>query len=276
MRYFSPMATVEHLEAHLDGLSSAVLGYSGGVDSAVLAVVGARRLGPSRFLAVIGRSASYPEVQWRTAVELAARFSVPLFEVDTHELADPNYAANPLNRCYFCKSELWRVLGAVAAERSFECLLDGTNLDDLTEHRPGAAAGAARRVHSPFVELRWTKADVREAARELGLPTWDAPAAPCLSSRIQYGLPVTPERLRQVERAEAIIRDCGVVGDVRVRHLGELARVEVLPAERPRVEARWVEVSAKLYALGFAGAELDERGYRRGSLLPIAAVSAGA
>ena len=275
MRYFSAMATVKHLEAHLDGLSSAVLGYSGGVDSAVLAVVGARRLGPSRFLAVIGRSASYPEVQWRTAVELAARFGVPLLEVDTHELADPNYAANPLNRCFFCKSELWRVLGAVAAERSFEYLLDGTNLDDLTEHRPGAAAGAAKRVHSPFVELGWTKADVREAARELGLPTWDAPAAPCLSSRIQYGLSVTPERLRQVERAEAVIRGCGVVGDVRVRHLGELARVEVLPAERPLVEARWAEVSERLRALGFAGAELDERGYRRGSLLPVAAGSAG-
>jgi pyridinium-3,5-biscarboxylic acid mononucleotide sulfurtransferase len=276
MRYFSPMATVDELGAHLDALPSAVLGYSGGVDSAVLAVVGARRLGPARFLAVIGRSASYPEVQWRTAVELATRFGVPLFEVDTHELADPSYAANPLNRCFFCKSELWRVLGAVAADRGFQHLLDGTNLDDLNEHRPGAAAGAARRVHSPFVELRWTKADVREAARELGLPTWDAPAAPCLSSRIQYGLSVTPERLRQVERAEAVIRDCGVVGDIRVRHLGELARVEVLPAERPRVEARWVEVSAKLHALGFAGAELDERGYRRGSLLPIAAGSAGA
>ena len=162
--------------------------------------------GPSRFLAVIGRSASYPEVQWRTAVELAARFKVPLLEVDTHELADPAYTANPLNRCFFCKSELWRVLGAVAAERGFDVLLDGTNADDLREHRPGAAAGAARRVHSPFVELGWSKADVREAARQLGLPTWDAPAAPCLSSRIQYGLSVTPERLRQVELAEAIVR----------------------------------------------------------------------
>ena len=262
------MATVDLLEAHLDGLSSAVLGYSGGVDSAVLAVVGARRLGPSRFLAVIGRSASYPEVQWRTAVELAARYDVPLLEVDTHELADPGYAANPLNRCFFCKSELWRVLGAVAAERSFEYLLDGTNLDDLTEHRPGAAAGAARRVHSPFVELGWSKADVREAARQLGLPTWDAPAAPCLSSRIQYGLSVTPERLRQVEQAEAIIRACGVVGDVRVRHLGGRASVEVLPTERLMVEARWGTVSAELLALGFDEAVLDPRGYRRAASSP--------
>jgi uncharacterized protein len=275
MRYFSPMATVQQLEFHLGALPSAVLGYSGGVDSAVLAVVAARVLGPSRFVAVIGRSASYPEVQWRNAVELAVRFGVPLLEVDTHELSDPEYVANPLNRCFFCKSELWRVLGAVAAERQFEHLLDGTNLDDLSEHRPGAAAGAARRVHSPFVDLGWTKADVRDAARQLGLPTWDAPAAPCLSSRIQFGLSVTPERLQQVERAEAVIRECGVTGDVRVRHLGDLARVEVLAAERPLVEARWGEIAGRLCALGFAEAELDARGYRRGSLLPIAAGPAG-
>ncbi len=267
---------IDRLESHLDALSSAVLGYSGGVDSAVLAVVGARVLGPSRFLAVIGRSASYPEVQWRTAVDLAARFDVPLLEVDTGELSDPEYVANPLNRCFFCKSELWRVLGAVAADRGFAFLLDGTNVDDLTEHRPGAAAGEARRVHSPFAELGWTKVDVRAAAQVLGLPTWDAPAAPCLSSRIRYGLPVTAERLRQVELAEALIRDCGVIGDVRVRHLGDWARVEVLAAERPLVAARWDEVSAQLRALGFAGAELDERGYRRGSLLPLVAGSEGA
>jgi uncharacterized protein len=275
MRYFSPMASIERLESHLGALSGAVLGYSGGVDSAVLAVVGARALGPARFLAVIGRSASYPEVQWRTAVELAARFAVPLLEVDTDELADPDYVANPLNRCFFCKSELWRVLGAVAADRGFEFLLDGTNADDLNEHRPGAAAGAARRVHSPFVELGWTKADVRAAARRLGLPTWDAPAAPCLSSRIRYGLPVTAERLRQVELAEAVVRDCGVVGDLRVRHLGDRARVEVLPDERALVEARWEEVRSRLHALGFADAELDARGYRRGSLLPIASTPGG-
>lgn len=172
------MTRLASLEALFDSLSGAVLGYSGGVDSAVLAVTGIRRLGPGRFLAVIGKSASYPEAQWATAVELARRFDVPLLEVDTHELADPNYVANPLNRCFFCKSELWRALGEVAAGRGIEHLLDGTNLDDLREHRPGAAAGAARRVRSPFVELGWSKADVREAARLLGLPTWDAPAAP--------------------------------------------------------------------------------------------------
>lgn len=264
------MTRLASLEALFDSLSGAVLGYSGGVDSAVLAVTGIRRLGPGRFLAVIGKSASYPEAQWATAVELARRFDVPLLEVDTHELADPNYVANPLNRCFFCKSELWRALGEVAAGRGIEHLLDGTNLDDLREHRPGAAAGAARRVRSPFVELGWSKADVREAARLLGLPTWDAPAAPCLSSRIQYGLSVTPERLRQVESAEALLRAAGVRGDLRVRHHGNRARVEVGPDELPGVTARWEELTPALLALGFASVELDPRGYRRGSLLPLA------
>jgi pyridinium-3,5-biscarboxylic acid mononucleotide sulfurtransferase len=266
------MPNVEELAAHLGALPSAVLGYSGGVDSAVLAVAGTRALGAGRFLAVIGRSASYPAVQWEAALALAAQFSIPLLEVETHELADPSYAANPLNRCFFCKSELWRALGAVAAERGLELLLDGTNTDDLREHRPGAAAGAARQVHSPFVSLGWSKADVRRAALELGLPTWDAPAAPCLSSRIQYGLAVTPERLRQVEAAEAVMRSVGVTGDCRVRHHGTRARVEVLPAERGLVEAHWSDIARRLLALGFSDVELDPRGYRRGALLPLALV----
>jgi uncharacterized protein len=263
------MTNVDELAAHLGALPSAVLGYSGGVDSAVLAVVGTRVLGPERFVAVIGRSASYPAVQWEAATALAAQFSIPLLEVDTHELEDASYVANPVNRCYFCKSELWRTLGAVAAERGFSALLDGTNADDLREHRPGAAAGTERQVHSPFVALGWTKADVRRAAHALGLPTWDAPAAPCLSSRIQFGLSVTPERLRQVEAAEALIRAFGVARDLRVRHHGGRARVEVTPDERPLVAQHWEEISRRLVALGFDEVELDPRGYRRGGLLPI-------
>jgi len=263
------MPTVDELTAHLGALPSAVLGYSGGVDSAVLAVVGTRALGPDRFLAVIGKSASYPAVQWEAATALAARFAIPLLEVDTHELEDASYVANPVNRCYFCKSELWRTLGGVAAERGFAVLLDGTNADDLRGHRPGAVAGSERQVHSPFVALGWTKDDVRRAAHELGLPTWDAPAAPCLSSRIEYGLPVTPERLGQVEAAEAVIRALGVTMDLRVRHHGARARVEVTPAERGLVERHWAEISTRLVAIGFSEVELDPRGYRRGGLLPI-------
>jgi uncharacterized protein len=260
------------LREHLAGLGSALLGYSGGVDSALLAVAAREALGRDRFLAVIGRSASYPEAQWRNAVDLAARFDVPLLEVDTAELQDPRYLANPTNRCFFCKSELWRVLGAVAAERGFEVVMDGTNADDLSggEHRPGHGAGVRAGVRSPLAELGWSKAMVREAARELGLPTWDAPASPCLSSRVAYGLAITPQRLGQVEQGEAFLRALGLAGDLRVRHLGDLARVEVSPAELGQARAAWGEIERHLLNLGFARAELDPAGYRRGRLLALA------
>jgi uncharacterized protein len=194
---------------------------------------------------------------------------VPVLEVETHELEDERYLANPVNRCYFCKSELWTKLGAVAAEQGFDVIIDGTNADDLGEHRPGLRAAGERRVRSPLAELGWSKADVRAASRELGLPTWDAPAAPCLSSRVRYGLPITPERLAQVERGEAFFRELGVCGDLRVRHLGEHARVEVAPAELELVRSHWDVVTAFFAELGFHGVELDPRGYRRGSLLVL-------
>lgn len=246
---------------------SALLGYSGGVDSALVAVVLRQELGAERMCAVIGRSPSYPEAQWRAARALAARFDIPVLEVETRELDDPAYLANPTNRCFFCKAELWTRLGGVARERQFAVLCDGTNADDLREHRPGRAAGVAAGVRSPLAEAGMTKADVRAAAAELGLPNWDAPAAPCLSSRVQYGLRITPQRLGQVEAAEAYLRALGVAGDARVRHLGEAARVEVEPTWIPILAARWNEVAAHLVTLGFTRAELDPRGYRRGSLL---------
>ena len=246
---------------------SALLGYSGGVDSALLAVVLRQELGVERMRAAIGRSASYPEVQWRTARALAERFDIPVLEVDTHELEDEHYLANPTNRCFFCKTELWTRLDVVARAQGLAIVCDGTNADDLREHRPGRAAGLTAGVRSPLAEVGMTKADVRTAAASLGLPNWDAPAAPCLSSRVQYGLRITPQRLGQVEAAEAYLRELGVVGDARVRHLGDAARVEVEPAWIPALTARWDEVAARLAALGFARAELDPAGYRRGSLL---------
>ncbi len=265
------MADIERLERHLAGMGRVILGYSGGVDSALLAVAGTRALGPERFLAAIGRSESYPEAQWRAALEVAHRFGVPLAELDTRELDDPRYRRNTPDRCYFCKSELWDRLAGLARARGFDTVIDGTNADDLGEHRPGLAAGRERAIRSPLAELGWSKAQVREASRELGLPTWDAPAAPCLSSRIRYGLEVTPERLRQVEAAEAFLRQLGVTGDLRVRHLGDRARVEVAPAELPRLRASWEAVARRLEELGFRAAELDPEGYRRGRLLALAA-----
>src|SRR6266705_1653100 len=185
---------------------SALLGYSGGVDSAFLAVVLRQELGRNRMLAAIGRSASYPEAQWRSARDVADRFDVPVLEVDTHELEDPNYLANPTNRCFYCKTELWSRLVPLARARGFAVVCDGTNADDLGEHRPGYAAGRTAGIRSPLAETGMTQADVRAAARALGIPIWDAPAAPCLSSRVAYGLEITPGRLEQVERAEDYLR----------------------------------------------------------------------
>ncbi len=265
--YVTAMTTNARLEAHLSALGRVLLGYSGGVDSALLAVAARRALGREQFLAVIGKSDSYPEVQYQTALELARQFDVPLLELATNELNDPSYRANPTNRCYFCKRELWIQLGAVASARGFKVVIDGTNADDLGEHRPGMQAATEYAIRSPLAELGMTKAMVREAARELAIPTWDAPASPCLSSRLAYGLEVTPARLKQVESAEAFLRSLGISGDLRVRHRGDRASIEVLPAMIPVVEGLWSDVLARLRSLGFPQVELDRRGYRRGGLL---------
>ena len=247
--------------------ASALLGYSGGVDSAFLAVVLRQELGRERMLAAIGRSDSYPDEQWRTARDIAARFDVPLLEVRTHELDDPRYLANPTNRCFYCKSELWSRLGPVAAERGLAVICDGTNADDLEEYRPGRAAGQAAGIRSPLAEAGLTKADIRRAAEGLGLPNWDAPAAPCLSSRIQYGLAITPGRLKQVEAAEAYLRSEGVTGDLRVRHTGDVARIEVDPEWIVLLTERLAALRGRFRELGFNTVEVDPRGYRRGSFL---------
>jgi uncharacterized protein len=258
---------MQALRALVRSYPSVLLGYSGGVDSAFLAVVLRQELGKDRLLAAIGRSASYPEAQWRAALGVAQRFDVPLVEIDTHELDDPSYLANPTNRCFFCKTELWSRLVPLARDRGLAVVCDGTNADDLHEHRPGKAAGVQAGVRSPLAEVGMTKAEIRAASRALGLPTWAAPAAPCLSSRVQYGLSITPTRLKQIEKGEAYLRCLGVGGDLRLRHAGDVARIEVEPSWIPWLEERREDVSAQLVALGFARVEIDPRGYRRGSLL---------
>ena len=265
------------LVAWLAGRRSVILGFSGGVDSAYLATVATETLGPSRFLAVIGRSPSYPDAQWDAARSLAAQFDIPVLEVNTHEMLDANYVANPSNRCYFCKTELWSVLRTVARERGFETVIDGTNADDLGDWRPGLKAAREHDVSSPLADLGFTKDDIRQLSRERGLPTWSQPSSPCLSSRLPYGSAVTIERLRQIERAEAALRALGVEGDLRVRHHGDLARIEISSGQLDT----WL-VPQKLRALtdavrqcGFARVSLDLRGFRSGSLNVIG-VAAGA
>ncbi|HEX9580130.1 MAG TPA: ATP-dependent sacrificial sulfur transferase LarE [Gemmatimonadales bacterium] len=255
------------LDALLASFSSVLVGYSGGVDSALVAVLARRALGRDRLLAAIGTSASLPDAQRTQALDIAQAFDVPVLEVPTSELDDANYVANRPDRCYFCKRELWSKLAAVARARGLAVVVDGTHADDVGEHRPGMRAARESQIRSPLAEAGLTKVDVRTMARALGIPIWDAPAAPCLSSRVRYGLSVTPERLRQVERGEAILRGAGVRGDLRVRHRGLEARIEVLPVEFDRVRANATEIGSALLELGFSLVTLDLEGYRRGSLL---------
>jgi len=247
---------------------SVAIGYSGGVDSAYLARVALDAVGAARVLGIIGRSASYPESQWVAARALAREIGLPVLEIDTDELNDPRYAANPTNRCYFCKTELWSRLTPIARERGLAVVVDGTNADDLLGHRPGAQAAREHGVVSPLAELGFTKAEIRERSKALGLPTWEQPSSPCLSSRLPYGTPVTVGRLKRVEAAEAALRKIGIVGDLRVRHFGSRARVELAAVELKAWEtgeARKILESA-VRAAGYEDVELDPRGFRSGAL----------
>lgn len=254
---------------------SVLVGYSGGVDSAYLASVAYEALGAARTLAVIGRSASYPAVQWVRAREVAGRIGIPVLELDTDELNDPQYAANPVNRCYFCKRELWSRLAPVAASRGFSVVADGTNADDLADHRPGAQAAREHGVASPLAALGLTKAEIRALSAARGLPTWDQPSSPCLSSRLPYGTAVTPERLARVEQAEGALRALGIAGDLRVRYFGARAQVELGRREL----ADWADgvprarLDAAVRAAGFT--EVDLRPFRSGALNVLAGVVPG-
>ena len=244
------------------------IGFSGGVDSAYLAAVTLEALGRDHSLAIIGRSESLAGREEDHAAVVARAIGIPIYQVDTGELADPRYAANPSNRCYFCKSVLWHTLLPIAAARGFETLVDGTNADDLHDYRPGGRAAVEQGVESPLAEVGLTKPEIRQLTKDRGWPWWDRPAAPCLASRLPYGTEVTAERLRQVEAAESGIRDLGVKGNLRVRHHGDLARVELDRELVPhwREGAGFEAMLAVVRQAGFKRLEVDSRGFRSGSL----------
>jgi uncharacterized protein len=263
------------LVSWLRGHGRLAIGYSGGVDSAYLAAVAVDALGPANVLAIIGRSASYPDSQWRAARDVADELGLPVLEIDTDELNDPRYAANPTNRCYFCKTELWTRIVPAARERGFLVVADGTNADDLGDYRPGAQAAKEHDIRSPLAELGISKDEIRAFSRARGLPTWRQPSSPCLSSRLPYGTPVTVGRLRRVERAEAALRALGVAGDLRVRHFGERARVE-LGAEELAVWASRdaaARIVAAVRTAGYEEVEIDPRGFRSGALNDLARIA---
>lgn len=267
MVYCNSMTGLPALRQRLAQHSSLLIGYSGGVDSALLAVVARSVLGRRGMLTALGISPSLSAVQREQAIRIAREFDFPLLEVPTDELSVPGYVANAPDRCYFCKATLWMTLTDLAATRGFGAVADGTNADDLSEHRPGSRAASEFRVVSPLADAGMGKQAVRDAARGLGIPIWDAPAAPCLASRILYGLHVTPTRLRQVEEGEALLRGFGIKGDLRLRHRDDEARIEVNPAEVHLVRMHSDGVVNGLRVLGFSRVVLDLNGYRRGSLL---------
>lgn len=274
------MAVIEKEQALIAWLSRrrrVAIGFSGGVDSAYLAAVALESVGSDHSLALIGRSDSLAGRDESHAEVVARAIGIPTIVIDTGELSDPRYAANPANRCYFCKSVLWHTLLPLARSRGFETLADGTNADDLRDYRPGGRAAHEQGVLSPLAEVGLTKAEIRERTRDRGWPWWDRPASPCLASRLPYGTRVTRDRLRQVERAEAALRDLGIAGNLRVRHHGDLARVELDVA----LVSRWAQGTAletltvAVLAQGFARVEVDPRGFRSGALNILAPEGGG-
>jgi uncharacterized protein len=255
------------------GLESCAVAYSGGVDSAVVAKAAQLALG-SRALAVTGTSASLASGELEEAAALARLIGIRHEVLATEEFADPDYLANAPDRCYHCKTELYTQLEGVAERFGVAAVLNGANLDDRGDYRPGMVAAAEHRVRSPLLECRLSKEDVRQLAAHWGLPVWDKPASPCLSSRIAYGEEVTPERVGMIDQAEALLRELGL-RELRVRyHKGDLARLEVPLEALPRLaqpEARQRLVE-QLKRLGFKYVTLDLEGFRSGSLnqvLPV-------
>jgi pyridinium-3,5-biscarboxylic acid mononucleotide sulfurtransferase len=249
----------------LASLRSVIVAYSGGVDSADLALIASRTLG-DRAVAVTADSPSYPERHRQMAAQIAQQFGLRHEIIHTSELERPEYRANPTNRCYYCKHELYTHLSRLAADRH-AIVVDGNNADDRGDYRPGREAAREFGVRSPLDEVNLTKDEIRELSKQAGLPTWDEPASACLSSRIPYHTEVTDEKLRMIERAEQALRTLGF-RVCRVRHHDELARVEIARAEMPR--AAEPEMAAaivrELKTIGYRYVSLDLQGYRTGSL----------
>ena len=262
---------LRQMKASLSSLGGAVVAFSAGVDSTFVLAVAREVLGDGA-VALTAHSPSVPEAEREEARALARRLGARHLEVTSHELDDPRYAANGIDRCFWCKSELYRLCEEAARRERLPALLDGFNADDRRDHRPGHRAAEERAVRSPLAEAGLTKDEVRAWSEAYGLPTWDKPQMACLASRIPYGTPVTPERLAQVERAEAGLRALGL-RDLRVRHHGDIGRIEVSEAELDRALAHRAELVAAVKGAGFKLAVLDLEPFRSGRMNEIAGVA---
>ena len=255
----------EHLQTLFWEMQRVVVAFSGGVDSTLTLKVALDTLGPQHTLAVIAISPSLAREESRQALALLHDLNAPYETVETHEIEDPDYAANPANRCYFCKVHVGDALVDVARARGFDYVVDGFNRDDTTDHRPGRKAGRERGIRSPLYDANLNKAEVRQLARYLGLPNWNKAAMACLSSRIPYGSAITPAMLTQIDVAEQALRDLGF--DVlRVRHHDQLARIEVPLEELDNILAQRDQIVEAVHAAGYTYVTLDLQGFRSGSM----------
>ena len=247
-------------------MDSCIVAFSGGVDSSYLALIAHQEL-RSNALAVTAESPSYPTHQRKVALDLLNRYNFRHEFIASDEMADLNYVENPSNRCYFCKHELYSRLQGMARARGFRYVIDGNNLDDTRDFRPGRQAGRELEIRSPLIEAGLNKAEIRELSRLQDLPTWNQPASACLSSRIPYGSPVTIEKLRMIDEGEEIMRALGF-SQTRVRHHGDVARIEIAREEMPRALNIQVfdRLSMEFKKIGFRFVAMDVDGYRTGAL----------